>query len=210
MRVIVLLEGEKCADLAISVGLPYAIASAHGAKAPQLTDWSPLSGKNVVILRDEDAEGEGYAAKAAALLGKLDPPAAVRTVRLPGLSAGEDIEQFIAQRRERGLSDAAILAELHALIAPALTAFGTWRDPLPAPRRSKAFPSAFASVPRPWPDSGDPTAAAGPVKHRLYVAKRPRAKGGKPPSSPGRFVRSRRCDRRPRAPGYDGCERVAP
>jgi hypothetical protein len=38
----------------------------------------------------------------------------------------------------------------------------------------------------------EPTAAAGPIKHRLYVAKQPLIKAAEPPNSPGRFVRSRR------------------
>jgi hypothetical protein len=74
--IIVLLEGEKCSDLATSLGLAYVTASAHGAKAPQLTDWSPLAGRNVAILPD------------------------------------------ITGRRDAGLTDADILAELRALIAP--------------------------------------------------------------------------------------------
>ena len=113
-----MLEGEKCADIAAALGLPHATTSAHGAKAPQLTDWSPLAGRSVAILRDEGEDGAGYAAKVAALLAALDPPARVQVVSLPGLSDGEDIEQLIAARRSAGRTDADILAELNALIAP--------------------------------------------------------------------------------------------
>ena len=115
---VTLLEGEKCADLAAVLGLSPATTSAHGAKAPQLTDWSPLAGRAVAILHDEGADGAGYAAQAAALLAALDPPAQAHVVRLPGLSDGEDIEQFIAARRTAGRRDAEILAELRALLAP--------------------------------------------------------------------------------------------
>jgi hypothetical protein len=41
-----------------------------------------------------------------------------RVARLPGLSEGEDIEQFLEARRDMGRTDADILAELLALIAP--------------------------------------------------------------------------------------------
>jgi diadenosine tetraphosphatase ApaH/serine/threonine PP2A family protein phosphatase len=116
--VITVLEGEKCADIAAALGLPFATASAHGAKAHWLTDWSPLAGRSVAILRDQDEDGEGYAARVAALLAALDPAARVHTVALPGLSDSEDIEQFIEIRRTAGRADADILAELRALIAP--------------------------------------------------------------------------------------------
>ena len=116
--IVTLLEGEKCADIASAIGLPHATASAHGAKAPQLTDWSPLCGRHVVILRDEGDDGAGYASKVSDILAALDPPAEVRAVRLPGLADGEDIEQWIAARRACGIPDAEILAELLALIGP--------------------------------------------------------------------------------------------
>jgi hypothetical protein len=115
---VTLLEGEKCADIASAIGLPCATTSAHGAKAPLLTNWSPLAGRHVAILRDAGDDGEGYASKVAAILAGLDPPAEARAVLLPGLGDGEDIEQWAAARRLCGVSDAEILAELLALIDP--------------------------------------------------------------------------------------------
>jgi hypothetical protein len=116
--IITILEGEKCAEIATALGLPHATASAHGAQAPWLSDWSPLAGRSVAILPDEGERGADYAAKVAGILADLDPPAAVRIVHLPGLSEGDDIEQWIAARRLSGQGDAEILAELSALIAP--------------------------------------------------------------------------------------------
>jgi len=114
---ITVLEGEKCTDIAAALGLPYVTTSAHGAKAPQLTDWSPLAGRSVALVRDEGKDGVAYAAKVAALLAALDPPAAVHVVSLLGLSDGEDIEQWIIARRNSCRRDAEIAAELSALIA---------------------------------------------------------------------------------------------
>jgi hypothetical protein len=116
---IAVLEGEKCADIATAIGLPFATTSAHGAKATWLSDWSPLAGRSVAILRDEDADGMGYAAQAASLLAGLDPPARVKVVSLPGLAVGEDIEQFAESRRSDGRTDADILAELRELFVAA-------------------------------------------------------------------------------------------
>jgi hypothetical protein len=116
---VAVLEGEKCTDLAAALGLPHATTSAHGANAPQLTDWSPLAGRRVAIIPDAGRDGEAYAGRAAALLSALTPAAEAHIVRLPGLADGEDIEQFIAYRRSHGHSDSEILAELRALIASA-------------------------------------------------------------------------------------------
>ena len=48
---IYVVEGEKCADAARALGLD-CTTSAHGAKSPDKTDWSPLAGRDVVILPD--------------------------------------------------------------------------------------------------------------------------------------------------------------
>ena len=117
-RCVVVVEGEKCCDLVRGLGIA-ATTSSHGSNAPQKTDWSPLAGRRVAILGDEDADGASYAAQIHALLIALDPPAEVRIVRLPGLSDGEDIEQFLAARRAIGRTDADILAELRSLIESA-------------------------------------------------------------------------------------------
>ena len=114
---VAVLEGEKCADIATRLGLIPATTSAHGAAAPWLTDWSPLAGRPVVILRDAGGRGEEYAAKVCELLAALGTPACVQIVSLPGLSDGEDIEQFLAARKSAGRRDAEALAELRALMA---------------------------------------------------------------------------------------------
>jgi len=110
-------EGEKAADAARAVGL-IATTSAHGSKSASKTDWSPLAGREVIILPDTDDAGERYADDVAGLLGKLtaDPRAApvVKVVHLPDLPFGEggDMADFVAMR----CGDAeAIKAEIEAL-----------------------------------------------------------------------------------------------
>ena len=62
---VVLVEGEKCAQALIDVGV-VATTAMHGANAPiEKTDWSPLSGKAVLIWPDRDKPGWDYAAQAA-------------------------------------------------------------------------------------------------------------------------------------------------
>ena len=62
---VVLVEGEKCAQALLEFGV-CATTAMHGANAPvDKTDWSPLSGKAVLIWPDRDKPGWEYAAQAA-------------------------------------------------------------------------------------------------------------------------------------------------
>ena len=78
------VEGEKCADAAKSIGL-LATTSAHGANAADKTDWKPLSARDVVILPDSDEDGDKYADEVAVILLALDPPARVKIVTMEDL-----------------------------------------------------------------------------------------------------------------------------
>lgn len=94
-RQVYLFEGERCADIAAGLGIDSTTTS-HGAESPHKTDLSPLAGRDVVIIPDHDAPGEGYASQVANLLSRIDPPARVKVVRLPGLvEDGDDIEQWV-------------------------------------------------------------------------------------------------------------------
>ena len=90
-------EGEKAADAAASVGL-LATTSPHGSKSAGKADWSPLAGRDVVILPDYDDAGERYADEVAAILAKLNPPATVRVVRLPDLPERGDMVDWLDGR----------------------------------------------------------------------------------------------------------------
>ncbi|HCS23618.1 MAG TPA: hypothetical protein DIW20_07710, partial [Rhodospirillaceae bacterium] len=62
---VVLTEGEKCAQALIAKGI-CATTAMNGAKAPVgKTDWSPLQGKHVIIWPDHDEPGLDYARRAA-------------------------------------------------------------------------------------------------------------------------------------------------
>jgi putative DNA primase/helicase len=84
------VEGEKAFDAASGLGL-VATASAGGANTAGKSDWSPLAGREVVILPDNDDAGRKYAADVAEILHELDPPATVRVVELDGLDEGGDV-----------------------------------------------------------------------------------------------------------------------
>lgn len=70
------VEGEKCADTMRSCGFT-ATTSAHGSKSAAKADWTPLAGKDVVIVPDHDEPGTAYARAVEGLL----LTAGARTVR---------------------------------------------------------------------------------------------------------------------------------
>jgi uncharacterized protein YndB with AHSA1/START domain len=62
---VILVEGEKCAEALISIGVT-ATTAMNGARAPiDKTNWSPLAGKHVAIWPDRDIPGWDYAESAA-------------------------------------------------------------------------------------------------------------------------------------------------
>lgn len=87
-------EGEKAADAIISLRL-VATTSPGGCKAASKADWSPLAGKQVIILPDADEPGERYAEEVIRLLSSLTPTPTIKVVRLPGLPAGGDAVEWI-------------------------------------------------------------------------------------------------------------------
>jgi len=107
-------EGEKAADAARVIGLT-ATTSAHGAKAASKTDWTALSGKEIVILPDNDLSGQEYAKEVGAISAKLVPDPKVKLVELPGLPKHGDIVEFVAMRRAEGKTDSEIRAEIETL-----------------------------------------------------------------------------------------------
>ena len=92
---IYLVEGEKSADLIRKLGL-VATTTAHGAQAPGKSDYSPLTGKEIIAIPDRDEPGESYVAQVAALVAKLDPRPTFKIVRLPVTGEGDDIELWLS------------------------------------------------------------------------------------------------------------------
>jgi DNA primase len=59
--VVVFVEGEKCADALITLGICATTAMSGASAPPDKTDWSPLSGKHVLVWPDHDTVGKEHA-----------------------------------------------------------------------------------------------------------------------------------------------------
>lgn len=79
--VVYVVEGEKVADAGCSIGLSVTTSSG-GSNAAEKTDWSPLAGKNVVIIPGNDGPGLKFAETVASIVTQLDPPATLRILDL--------------------------------------------------------------------------------------------------------------------------------
>lgn len=90
--IVYVVEGEKPCDPSCTIGLP-TVTSAHGAQSAQNADWTPLTGKTVVILCDNNEVGRKYARTVAKILLRIG--CQVTIVELPGLPEGGDIVDFI-------------------------------------------------------------------------------------------------------------------
>jgi hypothetical protein len=90
------LEGEKCVERAVGIGL-VATTACHGAQSPHKTDWTLLAGRTVNLSPDEDKAGESYRDGVFSILTKLDPRPTCRAVNLPGLrkDSGGDLDDWL-------------------------------------------------------------------------------------------------------------------
>lgn len=95
---IYITEGEKAADAARSMGL-IATTSAHGSQSPHRTDWSPLAGRECILLPDNDDPGRRYADAVVQILQRLHPRSTIKIVELPGLPPGGDIADLVVAGR---------------------------------------------------------------------------------------------------------------
>jgi hypothetical protein len=93
-------EGEKAADAAVALGLQ-ATTSAGGSKAAEKSDWSPLAGKWVYILPDNDEPGREFVKAVCGLIQHQAPTATVQVKELkddwPEIPDGGDIADWSEQ-----------------------------------------------------------------------------------------------------------------
>jgi hypothetical protein len=108
-------EGEKCVAALRSLGL-LATTSAGGAAAARKTDWTPLAGRRVIILPDNDEAGEKYAESVGGILRAIN--AEVQITHLDGRpDDGGDVADVVsgcATEADRlALRDALLATVIH-------------------------------------------------------------------------------------------------
>ena len=144
---IFVVEGEKAADATRSLGV-IATTSAHGSKSADKSDWSPLAGREIVILPDHDAAGDQYAERVAEL-AKAAGAKHVTVVWLSSLwaemPAGGDMADFLAHR---GGDTAAVRKELEQALAERRTGAAEEDEAAPAERNLDWDPFPTQSCPK--------------------------------------------------------------
>lgn len=92
-EVVYVVEGEKCADALISMGL--LATTSGGSSSAQQADWSPLAGRTVILWRDFDKAGLSYAIKVTEILLTLDCKVKWINVEALNLLEGGDCVDWI-------------------------------------------------------------------------------------------------------------------
>jgi KaiC/GvpD/RAD55 family RecA-like ATPase len=100
----VVVEGEKCADALIEIGIP-ATTSPGGAGSAKQADWSPIAEMHVVLWPDNDApeakfprgKGKHHMEDVANLLLGINPNCNIRTIDIDalGMQFKQDAYDFI-------------------------------------------------------------------------------------------------------------------
>lgn len=93
------VEGEKAAAALMRAGY-LATTSAHGAKSPSRSDWTPLAGRAVCIWPDNDDAGFHYRDEVRGILGTLTPVPTITEINLTKLGValpiGGDAHDFFS------------------------------------------------------------------------------------------------------------------
>ncbi len=122
-----MVEGEKCSVAGNQIGLT-CVTSSHGSGSAHRTDWTPISGKLVIVIIDADASGEKYGQKVAAILHRLG--CKIRIIRLSKPNAdtpeGYDIADWIEDHDGRSPDD------LHDEILTLAESAPEWKPSNPA------------------------------------------------------------------------------
>lgn len=110
------VEGEKACLAAAELGF-LAVTGAGGAEAAGKTDWSPLAGRELIVLPDADEPGEKWAADVVRL-ARSARASSVRILRLPDAApgSGDDVADFIDRRKAMGCALTRVVDELVELI----------------------------------------------------------------------------------------------
>lgn len=97
---VLIVEGEKAADAALTLGLPHVVVSwAGGASAIETADWQPMAGREVDLWPDNDEPGRNAMARLAPILHKLG--CKIRTINPTGQPEGWDVADAVDEGWDR-------------------------------------------------------------------------------------------------------------
>ena len=169
-----IVEGEKAVEAARSLGL-VATTSAHGAESAGKTGWTPLAGKETLVLPDNNYAGEGYKGDVAAILARLTPAPTIKVARLPGLPDGGDIADWRDQREAHDPAELKAEIESMADAAEVIKPASSEVDPaqpqgITRQRGDTAFTAYGDLAENKWPDPIDTAAyhgLAGEIVHAI-------------------------------------------
>jgi hypothetical protein len=113
------VEGEKCVEAVREYGL-CCTTSPGGAKNGQNADWSPLSGKDVVVWPDSDAEGLAHGQNVVSMVSKIHP----KSLRLVdpkslGLDGKQDVVDWLQSMVATGWGHADVLGGFQLIVEEA-------------------------------------------------------------------------------------------
>jgi len=91
---IFIVEGEKCADCLLQMGLS-AFTSQGGARAASKSDWSKLANtERIIFIPDQDPAGVAYVKDVAELIREAGNSSALEVLELPELGKGGDVADW--------------------------------------------------------------------------------------------------------------------
>jgi putative DNA primase/helicase len=106
---VVVTEGEKDADALATIGV-VATTAPMGADSmgcpvsedgkPGKTDWSPLTGRNVVLWGDEDEPGRNHMVRVARCLSRLKPSPVIKVILIEDRHGTKDAAQLLEEKGE--------------------------------------------------------------------------------------------------------------
>jgi putative DNA primase/helicase len=109
-----IVEGEKAADALAGLGL-LVTTSAHGSNAWKKTDWSPLVGRHLIVMPDNDEAGGKYVAAVACHIMDLGGWRSLRRIDLTGFPPKADACELLDHLKATGLDKPQLVESVYAL-----------------------------------------------------------------------------------------------
>lgn len=111
-------EGEKCVRKLTELGFTATTASGGSKNPPSANDYSPLSGKKVILWADNDNPGREYMAQVRDKLLELDPPPTVFEIPVDALELPEtgDVVDLCEKVKSEGGIDTDCVDYIQSLV----------------------------------------------------------------------------------------------